>query len=52
LNKRPSALRRIILTASVLTVRGAFNPAAQAYLDFRGSPAGGRILEQFGYRLP
>ena len=38
--------------AAVLTARGAANPAAQAYLNFLGSPAAGRILEQFGYRLP
>jgi molybdate transport system substrate-binding protein len=38
--------------AAVLTARGAANPTAQAYLDFLGSPAAGKILEQFGYRLP
>jgi len=38
--------------AAVLTRRGASNPAAQAYLDFLGSPEARKILGQFGYRLP
>jgi molybdate transport system substrate-binding protein len=38
--------------AAVLTLKGAANPAAQDYLDFLSGPVAGKILEQFGYRLP
>jgi molybdate transport system substrate-binding protein len=48
----PAELYAPLGQAAVLTLRGASNPAAQAYLDFLGSPVAAKILEQFGYRLP
>jgi molybdate transport system substrate-binding protein len=48
----PDELYSPLAQAAVLTLKGASNPAAQAYLDFLSSSAAGKILERFGYRLP
>ena len=48
----PAGLYSPLEQAAVITHRGAGNPAAQAYVDFLGSPAAGHILEKFGYHLP
>lgn len=48
----PDELYAPLGQAAVLTLKGAGNPAAQAYLDFLSSASAGKILEQFGYRLP
>lgn len=37
---------------AVLTIRGAGNPAARAYLEFLRSPAARQIFHRYGFRLP
>ena len=38
--------------AAVLTVRGAANPTARAYLAFLSTPEARAIFDRFGFRLP
>jgi len=48
----PAELYEPLGQAAVITTHGASIPAAQTYLDFLSSPEAGKILAQFGYRLP
>jgi len=48
----PRALYGSLDQGAVLTVRGAGNPAARAYLAFLRGPAAARVLAAYGYGVP
>ncbi|MEI9960048.1 MAG: molybdate ABC transporter substrate-binding protein [Limisphaerales bacterium] len=48
----PETLHPRLEQAAVLTMQGAENPDARAYLEFLRSPAARKVFDQFGFRLP